>query len=589
MIEKATEYLDGVRSGKIPSCEWIKKAVARHFADLKRKGWGFYFDKEEADRILQMFPLFRYSKGEHAGKPFEIMPWFAALVYLAYGWRRKGGGRRFKKIYCKVPRGNAKTANLVNIATIGFLFDGQGDSEVYWLAMNKAQAKIGWDRQREMLKAMIVDFPELDDVVYLPKGNTSPKMTLKNGLSWVEYIGQDSEGRDGLNPYYIICDELHEWKNDDLLNKFESGMVKVADPMTWIITTAGYLPNGPNSQFLKACKNVLSGITEDDALLPFIYEMDERDDWRDKKVWEKVNPGIGISLTLDGLETEYNKIPTQGKTKEIDFRVKNLNEEYASQDGWIPDADWMACAGEIDWDDLKERDCWAGLDLANTGDFNAFVLFFPPMIDGQAAVIVPYFWIPEDSLEKTRRNRPYLWKWADEGYVKATPGNVTDYDLIRSDVRKICAPLRIQAIAYDRMLSSYLTPGLQDDGFRMEIYQQGWSNMAPPAQFFELAVMAKAGIATGGDRFDDPDFQKIEVPKMKIMHDGNPVARWMMSNIAMQHSRTSLNALPSKGASADKIDFISATLNAIGQWLTDRGVPTVGSYLFNDEATVLNI
>jgi phage terminase large subunit-like protein len=84
-------------------------------------------------------------------------------------------------------------------------------------------------------------------------------------------------------------------------------------------------------------------------------------------------------------------------------------------------------------------------------------------------------------------------------------------------------------------------------------------------------------------------FGEIEVPRAKIMHDGNPVARWMMSNIAMQHSRTSLNALPSKGASADKIDFISATLNAIGQWLTDRGVPTVGSYLFNDEATVLNI
>ena len=101
--------------------------------------------------------------------------------------------------------------------------------------------------------------------------------------------------------------------------------------------------------------------------------------------------------------------------------------------------------------------------------------------------------------------------------------------------------------------------------FEMKIYTQSWGNMAPPAQYFELSAMSK-----------------------EILHDGNPVARWMMSNIVMQYDRNQ-NHLPSKGASADKIDFISATLNAIGQWLTDRGVPNVGSYLFDEEATILNI
>lgn len=581
--EKAKQYLDDVRKNPALHCGWIKKSVARHDADLKKKGWSFVFDEEEADRVLSMFQFFRFSKGDVAGKPFEIMPWFAALVYLAYGWRRKSGGRRFRKVYCKVPRGNAKTANLVNIATIGFLFDGQGDSEVYWLAMNKAQAKIGWDRQREMLRAMIADFPELGQAVYLPKGNTSPRMTLQTGLSWVEYVGQDSPGRDGLNPFYIICDELHEWKNDELMNKFESGMVKVADPVTWIITTAGYYPDGPDSQFTTACKNMLDGVAEDDALLAFIYEPDEGDDWRDEAVWAKVNPGMGISLTLQGMRTEYEKIKSQGATKETDFKVKNLNIPATSKEGWIKDDEWMACAGEIDWDDLKQRECWGGLDLANTRDFNAFVLFFPPMFDGQKCVIVPYFWTPEDNIEEKRRTRPFLWQWASDGHVKATPGNVTDYDLIRRDIRAICAELKVQAIAYDKMLSSYLTPGLIEDGFRMEPFQQGWSNLAPPAQFFELAVLAKPGKATG------EDVDAASVPKMQLMHDGNPVARWMMRNVVMQHSRTSTNALPSKAASADKIDFVPAALNAIGQWLSDRGTPKVGSYLFENEAMILNV
>jgi phage terminase large subunit-like protein len=585
-IEKAKAYLSDVRKHKALHCGWIKKAVARHDADLKRKGWEFYFDEDEAARVLGMFSFFRFSKGDVSGKPFEIMGWFAALIYLAYGWRRISGGRRFRKVYCKVPRGNAKTANLVNVATIGFLFDGQGDSEVYWLAMNKSQAKIGWDRQREMLRAMITDFPELGDAVYLPAGNTSPRMTLKTGLSWVEYVGQDSPGRDGLNPFYVICDELHEWKNDDLMNKFESGMVKVADPVTWIITTAGYYPDGPDSRFTTACKNMLDGVAEDDALLAFIYEPDDGDDWRDEKVWSKVNPGMGISLTLEGLRTEYNKIQSQGMTKEVDFKVKNLNIPAIGSAGWIRDEDWMACKGDIDWEDLKGRDCWGGLDLANTGDFNAFVLFFPPIEDGQKAVVVPYFWTPEDNIDSQKRTRPFLWQWVNDGHITATPGNVTDYGRIRRDIKKICAELRLQAIAYDSKLSSYLTPDLIEDGFRMEIYQQGWSNMAPPAQFFELAIMAKPGKAAGDG---DPDAEVFNVPLMKILHDGNPVARWMMRNVVMQHSRTSLNALPSKAASADKIDFVSATLNAIGQWLTDRGTPKIGSYLFESEVAILNI
>lgn len=563
MTEKALQYINGVRDGKIPSCRWIRLAVERHFRDLERTDWGFYFDEGEAARVLGLFNLFRFSKGEHSGRPFDIMPWFAAIVYMAYGWRREGGGRRFRKVYCKVPRGNAKTANLVNIATIGFLFDGQGDAEVYWLAMNKEQAKIGWDRQREMLQLMVDDYPELSEILYIPEGKTSSRITTKQGLSWVSYIGQDSKGRDGLNPFYIVCDEYHEWPNDDLMNKMESGMVKVTDPVTWIITTAGYLPNGPNSQFLKSCKNTLEGVVDNDELLAFIYEMDEGDDWKDEAVWAKLNPGIGISLTIESLRTEFNKIAAQGIAKEIDFRVKNLNEEHSSKQGWIADADWVACAGHIDWTDLRERDCWAGLDLANTQDFNAFVLFFPPKFPGDKCVIVPYFWTPESNIEETKRNRPFLLQWANEGHLNATTGNATDYEKIRKDINAVCKNLRVQAIAYDRKLSSYLSPRLSEDGFRMEIYMQSWGNLGPPAQYFERMAVTR-----------------------EILHDGNPVARWMLSNIVLRFDANQ-NHLPSKGASADKIDFVAATLNAIGQWLIDRGIPNVGSYLFEEDSEVL--
>lgn len=569
MIQRATTYINDILSGKIVCGKWIRLAMEHHVDDLKRQrtpDFPYYFDKDEAGRILDTYKLFRFSKGKETGQPFDIMPWFSALVYMAYGWRRvEGDGRRFRKIYCKVARGNAKTANLVTIGTIGFLFDNASDPEVYWIATKKDQAKIGWDRQREMLRMLASDHPDLSPLINIPNGHTSTKVSRTDSLSWVSYLGRDSKTEDGASPYYVLADEIHAWDNDDLLNVMESGMVKVDDPMTWMITTAGDNPLGPNSQYLTACKNMLLKITPNDEILAFVYELDEGDDWQDESVWIKANPGLGISVTMTGLRTEFNKIKSQGLTKEADFKIKNLNIELASGSGWLPDEKWTACQGVIDWDDLRERECWGGLDLANTNDFNAFVLFFPPVGD-RLPVLIPYYWTTEDAVETHRSRRPFVDQWVRDGHLRVMQGNGADYEVIRQDINKICAGLRIQAIGYDRALSNYLTPLLISDGFRMEIFVQSWDWLTPAAKFFELAIIRK-----------------------EIIQDGNPVMRWNMANVTMQRSDRNDNYLPSKGKSAEKIDGVAASLNAIGQWLKERGEKQQGSYLFDEEEELIII
>lgn len=561
MTERAKAYIEGVLSGEIVTGKWIKLAMQRHVDDLK-KDWEYYFDEDEAARILDCFSMFKFSKGKVSGKPFDLMPWFAAMIYLAYGWRRKGGGKRFRKVYCKVGRGNAKTANMVTIGTIGFLFDNASDPEIYWVATKKDQAKIGWDRQRKMLEMLVSDNPELAPLINIPKGHTSTRISRTDALSWVSYLGRDSQSEDGASPYYTIVDEFHAWDTTDLMDVLESGMVKVDDPMTWIITTAGYKPQGPNSEFLKACKNMLSGVGDNPELLAFIYELDEEDNWKDKDNWIKANPGLGISVTMTGLETEFNKISTQGIDKERDFKVKNLNYEMASQDGWVPDEVWMKGAEPFDITQLHGRECWCGLDLAATNDFNAFVIFFPPVYEGDKAYILPYFWLPEDAIEKHRSKRPFVPRWADEGYLKRTDGNVTDYDLIHADILEHVAPFTIAGVGYDTALSSYLTPRLIEAGLRMEPYSQAPLWLTPPAKFIERLTQSE-----------------------NLQHGGHPVMRWMMANVTM-HPTAAGNYYPSKGKSAEKIDGVSAMLNAVGQWLKDRGQPQGKSYLFESEIIV---
>lgn len=569
MIERATGYIDDVLNGRIVCGKWIRLQMERHKKDLARQRtdkFPYYFDEDEAGRILDLYKLFKFSKGKETGQPFDIMPWFAALVYMAYGWRRvEDDGKRFRKIYCKVARGNAKTANLVTIGTIGFLFDSYSDPEIYWLATKKDQSKIGWDRQRSMIKMLVNDYPELAPLVNIPKGHTSTRVSRTDALSWVTFAGRDSDGEDGASPAVILVDEFHAWDTSDLLNVYESGAVKIDDPMTWIITTAGYKPNGPNSQFLTACKNVLTGITENEELLPFIYELDEGDDWRDEKVWCKPNPGLGVSVTMTGLRTEYNKIKTQGLPKEIDFKVKNLNIEQAGSSGWIADEKWMLCGEPINMEALRGRECWGGLDLAATNDFNAFVLFFPAT-ETQKAVLVPYYWITEDSIEQHRSRRPFVEQWVKDGFIQMTPGNATDYEAIRADINEICQGLSIQSIGFDRALSAYITPQLMADGFRMEVFIQSWDWLTPAAKHLETMIY-----------------------RQEVTHGGHPVLRWNMANVSMQRSDRNDNYLPSKGRSAEKIDGIAASLNAIGQWLKERSTKQQQSYLFDEESELIII
>ena len=524
--------------------------MERHQSELVKQNtpdFPYYFDEAEADRILSLYQFFRFSKGKVRGEPFDLMPWFAALVYMAFGWRRPGGGKRFRKVYCKVARGNAKTANLVAIGTIGFLFDNVGDPEVVWVATKKDQAKIGWERQRTMLEMLVRDEPDLHEKLNIPKGHTSTRINRKDCLSWVTYLGRDSSGEDGASPSLTIVDEYHAWDNDDMMNVIESGMVKVDDPVTWIITTAGYKPLGPNSGFLKSCKLVLEGVVDNPELLAFVYELDEGDDWRDETVWYKPNPGIGVSVTMEGIRTEYNKIASQGLTKEIDFKVKNLNMEASGEKGWIADEKWMDNAEPAPIEAFKDRVCYGGLDLANTNDFNAFVLFAPPRHEGDTALVYPMFWATEDSIQKFRTKRPFVLHWVDAGHITVTPDDSTDYEIIRQDINAICSGLQhLMCIAFDRALSHWLTPALQNDGFRMEVFVQSWQWLTPAAKTLEILV-AKAQIA----------------------HGGHPVLRWNMANVVLQFDRNE-NYLPTKGKSADKIDGAAALLNAIGQWLKER-------------------
>ena len=143
-------------------------------------------------------------------------------------------------------------------------------------------------------------------------------------------------------------------------------------------------------------------------------------------------------------------------------------------------------------------------------------------------------------LERSRRDKVPYDVWVREGLIEATPGNVIDYKAIKKKItEELNLKFHIKEIAFDRWGMTQLSQDLNDAGFTMVPFGQGFASMSAPTKELLTRVLAK-----------------------KIEHGGNPVLRWMADNMVVKQDPAG-NIKPDKGASSEKIDGIVALIMAL--------------------------
>lgn len=82
-------------------------------SEAVEQGLDFYFDQERADHAVGFFENFLvHSKGQFAGKPFELLPWQKHdIIEELFGWLRvDNGARKFRIGFIEVPKKNGVLA-----------------------------------------------------------------------------------------------------------------------------------------------------------------------------------------------------------------------------------------------------------------------------------------------------------------------------------------------------------------------------------------------------------------------------------------------------------------------------------------------
>ena len=490
-----------------------------------------HYDKVKADRAVVFIENLRHTKGKWAGKRFWLLPWQEQIIRDLFGVLKPNGYRQFNTAYIEIPKKQGKSELAAAVALLLLCGDGEERAEVYGCAADRNQAKIVFDVAVDMVRFC----PALSKRVKILE--SQKKITYLPTNSSYQVLSADVANKHGFNTHGVIFDELHTQPNRKLFDVMLQGSGDARmQPLYFLITTAGNDTNSICYEVHQKAIDIAEGRKVDPTFYSVIYGAAEDEDWTDPKVWKKANPSLGITVGIDKVKAACESAQ-QNPGEENAFRQLRLNQWVKQSVRWMPMDKWDACAFPVSEDDLEGRICYGGLDLSSTTDITAFVLVFPPLDEEDKYYVLPYFWIPEETLDlRVRRDHVPYDLWERQGTLMTTEGNVVHYGYIEKFIEQLGERFNIREIAFDRWGAVQMVQNLEGMGFTVVPFGQGFKDMSPPTKELMKLVLEE-----------------------KIAHGGHPVLRWMMDNIFIRTDPAG-NIKADKEKSTEKIDGAIATI-----------------------------
>jgi phage terminase large subunit-like protein len=519
----------------------VRLACERHVRDLKRKD--LVWMPEKAFGSGGVVDFFESMLTLEDGASFKPLPFQRFILGSLFGWYAKDGMRRFRTAYIETGKGSGKTPLAAGVGLYGLIADGEPSPEIYSAATMREQAKICFgDAVR-----MVGGESELQELVSVQVGS----LTIPGRCATFRPVSSEHKGLDGLRPHIGLVDELHEHPTALVVDKIRAGIKRRKNALIFEITNSGWDRTSVCWQHHEYSTKVLDGTADNDQWFAYVCQLDEGDQWTDERVWIKANPGMEFGLPPKKYLREQVEEAKGMPSKENIVRRLNFCEWTEQADRWLDMAEWDAClTAPIRPEEIEGQPCMGGLDAGSTSDLTAFVLVF----EGEAGErrVLSRFWLPERSLAaensgRSEEDRIRLKAWVDQGWIKTTEGDTTDYDVVERDILDLLSKYRLRRLSFDRwnvtQLVTHLIDALGEQ--RIVAFPQTLAAMSAPTKELERLVR---------DR--------------KIHAGGNPVLRWMASNVALMYGPNE-QIKPDKAKSGEKIDGIVALVMALDGWMRD--------------------
>ena len=536
------EYYKWIQENPTKVCKKIKKQYEKLAKDIHREQkvtflnkttnreetHVYVYDEYKGHRIINFIEKYcKQSKGRWAGKPLKLELFQKAMLEALFGFVDKDTGlRKYKKVIFFVARKNGKSVLDSAIATYMLTKDGEGGAEIYSVATKREQSKIVWEESKRMIKKS----PILAGRIRCLIGG----IYYDANDSFFRALASDSNSLDGLNAHLVIADEVHAWKDKNLLDVMYDSMSARTQPILLETSTMGTIRQNVFDIEYDYASQVIDGTIQDETLLPIIYELDDEKEWTNEECWYKANPALGNIKSLKDLREKVERAKAN-PIELVNLLCKDFNIRQNSINAWLTFDDLN---NEKIYNEWKDTYCIAGVDLSSTTDLTCATLL--GVKNGEIRVKQMY-WIPSNLLEKkvNEDKIPYD-KWIKAGWLRLSGDSKIDYHDVTqwflNEVRE--NDLRPLYVGYDSWNAEYWKIEMAGLGFNMIEVRQGSRTMSSPMKIMKADLIDK-----------------------KINYNNNPILKWCLSNTTVKMDSNE-NIQPDKEKSRQRIDGAVSLIDA---------------------------
>lgn len=503
-------------------------------------------NEARAQRAIDFIEKLKITIGDDAGKPFRLREWQKAFIRDVLAPVNERSNRKVRRAILSIARKNGKTelaAALILVFLIGP--EAELNGEIYSAANDKEQASIVFNAVVRMIQASPALSRSLE-IVESRKTIFVRRSDLRGAGSKFRALSADAGTKHGLNPSFVVYDELAQAKSRELLSTLLTSQGARKEPLFLTISTQNNDPTHPLSEMIDDGLN-----SEDETVCCHLYAADDDCDVLDEEQWAKANPALGDFRSLDELRVmahRADRLPSE----EAEFRLLYLNQRVSLHSPLIAAKDWKDCYEQFEFQ--EKEDIYLGLDMSKTTDLTALLA----VSAGDMSRTTGWYWKPEDYLqEHSKRDRVQYDVYAKQGSLLTSPGRDINPRLIARKVIELYNRYNVLGMAFDYNMMKEVLRYFDDEGFhasedgkegglRLVKWGQGFSAMNPAVNAFEKAILLG-----------------------ELRHDGHPLTTRCVTNAVAITNDAGYRKLD-KSKATMRIDGAVALAMALGLKAIDR-------------------
>jgi phage terminase large subunit-like protein len=467
----------------------------------------------------------RIPEGQFVGQPVRLRPWQKKIIRGIYDTPTR-------RALISFGRKNAKTTLAAFLCLLHLVGpEAKANSQLYSAAQSRDQAGILFNLMTKIVRMS----PDLSSVIRVVE---SGKSLICSDLGTVyRALSAESSTAYGLSPVFLVHDELGQvvGPRSQLYEALETAGGAQEQPLSIVIST-----QAPTDADLLSLliDDALAGHDPKNKVWLFTAPTDV--DPFGKAAIRAANPAFGDFLNAE-VVLEQAAAAKRMPSREADYRNLILNQRVNRHSPFVSQSVWKANGAPPRVQDWQNA-VFAALDLSQLVDLTALV-WVGKGDDGAWSVGCEFFAPAEGLRDRSNRDRVPYDVWADQGYLRLTPGASIDYAYVARVIGTFCEDFPVSRLTFDRWGMKILRAELSHIGFDDlpldDGHGQGTRDMTP-------ALLAL----------------ETELLNGNLRHGMHPILTWCAANAVVDQREAGDRKL-NKAKSTGRIDGMVALAMAI--------------------------